>query len=143
MVDGFESLRQDHQDASRLFAEYEASGDGSLVRELCAGLARHAEIEEEVFYPTLRSILAEGAELADDCLNEHAAMQSLIAHIEQSPPEDLTQPIEELRALFDHHVQVEEGEILPKMREAGISPDALGLYLETARQEASARHPLT
>ena len=54
-------LRADHQHVSALFAQYEetrsTAREQELVRQICQELTLHAQIEEEIFYPSLKRAL--------------------------------------------------------------------------------------
>ena len=78
-------LRADHKKVSELFEQYEkarsADKKATIVAEICTELTVHAQIEEEIFYPTVKAALKD-KELVPEALVEHASLKSLIAEVE-------------------------------------------------------------
>ena len=116
-------LRDEHQQVKKLFRDGEKAADDAqalqpIVEEACAALTRHAEIEEEFFYPALRSADDEG--LIAEAFVEHNSAKQLIADLESMAFDD-----ERYRATFkvlgeyvEHHIEEEENEIFPLARRA-------------------------
>jgi hypothetical protein len=91
------------------------------VRTLIEELRLHAAMEEQVFYPAVQEALGDqGDELVEESLREHAEAKETLEELEALEPisgtfhDRVTALIEEVR----HHVDEEEQEILPKLREA-------------------------
>ncbi len=73
-------LKRDHDDAKKLFDEFEAT-DSSAARERIVAraveaLKIHAVLEEEIFYPAVRAHV--GAEIMDEADEEHHVAKVLI-----------------------------------------------------------------
>lgn len=142
--DAIRLLTADHREVKALFQEYqqlvdhEGSSDekAEVAQEICAMLAVHAQIEEEIFYPAARDGIKE-ADLIDEATVEHASAKELIAQIEASTPdEDLYDAkVKVLGEYIDHHVKEEEGEIFPQARRAKLDLKTLGAEL-AARKTA-------
>jgi hemerythrin superfamily protein len=119
-------LAKDHKAVDRMFQRYEASDDGDgeradLLQAICAALSAHARLEEELFYPALRTALREdGDELLDEAHVEHATIKALVEDLEGAAPgEDMVDAkVKVLSEYVKHHVQEEEDEIFPKARKA-------------------------
>ena len=119
-------LKDDHQRAKksfRRFGKLDARRDADecrqLVEQTCAELKVHTALEEELFYPALRSLLKE-ADLIDEAEVEHATAKQLIARLEGMQPDD-----EKYSAIFtvlgeyvNHHIKEEETEMFPKVGRA-------------------------
>lgn len=113
-------LRSDHGNVENLFQQFEAAADGAyaekrrIVDHVITQLARHAQVEEQVFYPALRGF-ADLAPKVLESLEEHHAAKLALAELEKLPAEaerfdaKTTVMIESVR----HHVREEEGEIFP------------------------------
>src|SRR5690606_15640410 len=88
-----------------------------LAKEICIQLTVHAQIEEEIFYPALRSALRE-TDLLDEAEVEHQIAKDLIAQIEamEDPEEIRDAKVKVLDEYIDHHVKEERNEIFPKAR---------------------------
>jgi hypothetical protein len=60
-MNALQVLKQDHDKVRKLFAEYDAAGDGAPVRkqeiaeQVFRELQIHSRIEEEIFYPALNA----------------------------------------------------------------------------------------
>ena len=71
-------LRADHKVVSDLFAEYETtrvvSKKRQIVSRICAELSVHAQVEEEIFYPAVKTALKD-KELVPEATVEHATLK--------------------------------------------------------------------
>ena len=122
-------LDADHRNVKKMFKEYEtlteskARGASQKKRELanqiCLELSVHAQIEEEIFYPALRSAIKD-MDLLNEAEVEHGTAKELIAQIEGGDVEDemFDAKVTVLGEYIDHHVKEERGEIFPKARAA-------------------------
>jgi len=132
-------LKKDHDDAKRLFEEFEGS-DSSAARERIVAqafeaLKIHAVLEEEIFYPAVRSHV--GAEIMDEADEEHHVAKVLIAELDRR-----TADAGHRRAKFvvlaesvRHHIREEEREMLPKAKELPIDFEALGNRMLARKSE--------
>ncbi|KQU71522.1 MULTISPECIES: hemerythrin domain-containing protein [unclassified Rhizobacter] len=143
-TDAIELLEQDHQEVKDLFDQYDelADNEGSeadkqaIALQICTMLTVHATIEEELFYPAARDALKED-DLVDEAVVEHASAKDLIAQIEgMEPGDDLYDAkVKVLGELIDHHVEEEEGEMFPKVRNAGLDLQVLGLAMASRKDD--------
>ena len=138
MADGFEILTEDHREVERLFDTYRHDPEESIAHDICARLNVHTRVEEAALYPALRRYVDGGDDLADVAEQENAAAKSIIARIDGSPPEQLFDLMTELRREVEHHVESEESELFPEMRESGVDADVLGAEIAGARRVAEA-----
>jgi hypothetical protein len=138
---------------ARLFAEFDAlKGEGSdeakstLVARICRELIVHTGIEEEIFYPAVRTAI-EDDELMDEALVEHAGAKVLIAQLQTADPDDdlYDARVTVLGEQISHHVDEEEGSLFPQAKASGIDLVSLGAALLTRKTEllANPRSPLT
>lgn len=111
-------IRMDHSHVTALFhkltPDTTASVREATVRDICTALEIHAQLEEEIFYPALRSVGADMAEL-DKSVPEHDEMRRLIARVRSLDGEPFAQA-EAVGALMRavlHHVADEETVLLP------------------------------
>lgn len=148
-VDAISLLRQDHRVIDALFKKFEGTSfralktKDTLVRKITTALLTHATIEEEVFYPFVRSL---GDKLNDDileALEEHHIVKSTLAELQDMAPSDerfaakVTVLIENVR----HHVKEEEHDVFPAVLKAA-PPGALADLvpaLDDARTHAPSR----
>lgn len=150
-MDAVTLLEQDHRTVEGLFRRYESlDGDDEartqIVREVIRELSIHAAIEEQIFYPAVRDVLAGGDSMTDEALHEHQEAKEALAELdrmEASDPE-FDQRVRELIADVRHHVREEETEMLPQL-EAAVPRsrlEELGERMESAKATAPTRpHP--
>ena len=100
MPDPIAMLEQDHRRVEQLFEQYADGQDPLIAQQICTELTVHAELEE--------------AE------REHDEVKQLIAQSEQKGYDAPSVPelILKIEEGVSHHVEEEESEIFPKMRQA-------------------------
>ncbi len=141
-TDALELLRADHDKVKALFGAFESikgkhdedRRKAELVDEICYELTMHSMLEEEIFYPMLRSTIDD--ELLDEADIEHAGARALIGQLEIMAPGDdhFDATVTVLGEEVEHHIEKEESELFEAARSAGIDLDELGEQL-AARQE--------
>jgi len=109
-------IRMDHTHALMTFHRYHIDTSPSrkraIVETLSIALTIHAAIEEEIFYPAMRSI---DPDLVDKSIPEHADMKRLIDELHQMRPEDRAYDaaVMDLMREVIRHVADEETKMLP------------------------------
>jgi len=125
-VDAITLLKDDHKTVEGLFKRYEGAGErayatkrklaDSIIRELSV----HAAIEEQLFYPTVRSRVEDEKDDVLEALEEHHIVKWTLAELEDMEPKDerfdakMTVLMEGVR----HHMKEEEQEMFPRVRKA-------------------------
>ena len=151
-MDAITLLRDDHKTVERLFKRFEKAGDRAhvekrqIVDRIIEELSVHAAIEEQVFYPVARATVPATEDIALESLEEHHIVKWVLAELADLDPSDerfdakVTVLIENVR----HHVEEEEGEFFPKVRNV-LNRKALadlGAALADAKKSAPTRpHP--
>ena len=119
------ALIKDHRTVTKLFSQLEkttarsARRRAELFRELDESLSFHAEFEEAHVYPLLEG-RKKSKPLALEALEEHVQVKRLLAEMRDLTPTDehweakLTVLTENVR----HHVEEEEGETFPQLKQA-------------------------
>ncbi len=143
-LDAIELLKNDHQEVDALFKRYQELAESqaddedkrSLAEQICTALTVHATIEEEIFYPAAGDVIDE-TELLNEADVEHQSVKDLIAKIQGSEPDDVLYDaqVKVLGEYVRHHVQEEENELFPRVEEADLDLDALGVELATRQEE--------
>lgn len=154
-MDAITLLKQDHKTVKGLFRKYEKLGDGAftskreVVDQIIEELAVHAVIEEQVFYPAVKGISDDLKDHVLESLEEHHVVKWLLDELVSLDPEHerfhpkVTVLIENVR----HHIDEEESEFFPEVREAlgrkvlGEIGDALEKAKETAPTRPHPRAP--
>jgi hemerythrin superfamily protein len=143
--DVIDLLSEDHRKVEELFEDYESSKDESdddrkaeLVAMIALELTMHATVEEEIFYPAAREALEEeDSDMLDEAEVEHSTLKMLLADLADMQPSDALYDakVKVLSEYVKHHVQEEEGEIFPSVRESEIDLAALGEEVASRKQE--------
>ena len=124
-TDAIVLLKNDHKDIRKLFRDFQKAGDqafvekGKLVKRMIELLTVHTYIENEVIYPRVRELLPE---LEDDVLEsyeEHHVADVLVVELSAMKPQDerFTAKTTVLIENVDHHIEEEEKDWFPKVRE--------------------------
>lgn len=148
--DAVDLLVDDHMAVDAIFKKYDklmeanapAAQRQTLASEVCRMLKVHTQIEEEIFYPTVRSAGVEG-DLLDEAEVEHASAKDLIKQIESMNPGDdlFDAKVKVLGEYIAHHVVEEHKEMFPKCRRLKMDLMRLREQLETRKQELEAKMP--
>ncbi|AYF77015.1 hemerythrin domain-containing protein [Nocardia yunnanensis] len=124
-TDAIVLLREDHKEIRKLFREFQNAGDdahatkGRLVDKIIEALTVHTYIENECMYPEVRKLVPD---LEDDILEsyeEHHVADVLVMELATMKPEDerFTAKATVLIESVDHHIDEEEDNWFPKVRE--------------------------
>ena len=148
-TDAIVLLKNDHKEIRKLFTQFEKAGEnahatkGKLVDRMIELLTQHTYIENEVMYPRVRALLPE---LEDDVLEsyeEHHVADVLVVELAAMKPdaERFTAKTTVLIENVRHHIEEEEQEWFPKVRE-GLGRSVLqdiGAEMIKARKKAPKR----
>ena len=124
-MNAIDLLEEDHRKVKKMLAEGEETTERAEVTrsDLYATLRRemetHERIEEEIFYPALqvhpkaRDIVLEGFE-------EHHVVDEIMGELGETDVTDETwaAKFKVMKESMEHHIEEEEGELLPKARQA-------------------------
>jgi hypothetical protein len=138
-------LRADHKLVAELFNEYEKARSTTkkkdLVTQICTELTVHAQVEEEIFYPAVKSALKD-KELIPEATVEHATLKELIAQVEGMQPdgEMFDAKIKVMSEYVKHHVKEEQNQIFPKAKAADMDLITLGAQITERKEELLAEH---
>jgi hemerythrin-like domain-containing protein len=144
-MDALKLLKTDHDKVKRLLAELETTTErGIKTREelfatIKGELTIHEVIEEEIFYPELKShprakdIVLEGYE-------EHNVVDTLMRELEETPVDDETwgAKAKVMQENIEHHIEEEEGDMFKAARQVFDEQelDDLGTRMERRKQTA-------
>ena len=118
--DAIAMLKADHQKVRDLFRHYETTTNPDTQRQIaqqvCTALARHAQLEETLFYPAFHAVTDdEGQLLVAEAVAAHQAIQELMEDL-RGP--DLDVEVFEARVLglkdtVEAHIAAEENALFP------------------------------
>ncbi|MBV9844683.1 MAG: hemerythrin domain-containing protein [Kutzneria sp.] len=146
-----EVIVSDHREVEEAFQELESrSGTPehrrALADHVIAELVRHSVAEEMYMYPAARTALPDGDEIADHEIAEHAKAEEDMKQLEGLEPTDprFDDLVGKLVSDVRHHIEEEEGELLPRLA-ASCSAEQLhdlGAKVVRAKKMAPTRpHP--
>ena len=138
-------LKADHKKVKGLFREYESAGDRAYQRKRSIAdrvfreLEVHSKLEEEIFYPAVREKTdEEGKELVLEGIEEHHVVENLIAELRGRDPEheEFDAKFKVLTENVEHHIEEEEGEMLPNAQKVLRKElDRLGSEMEQRKKQ--------
>ena len=142
-------LKQDHQEIRRVFREFEQAGEdaaarkGKLVDQMIELLTAHTYIENEVMYPRVRELLPDVEDDVLESYEEHHVADVLVMELSTMKPDDerFTAKTMVLIENVEHHIEEEENDWFPKVRE-GLGRKVLqdlGAQMLEARKGAPKR----
>ena len=139
-------LKNDHKAVKKLFRQFENAGEnatvakGETVRAIIEMLTVHTYLENEIMYPQVRKLLPEVEDDVLESYEEHHVADVLVVELAAMKPDSerftakTTVLIENVR----HHIEEEEQEWFPKVRE-GLGRkqlQELGAEMVKAREKA-------
>jgi hemerythrin-like domain-containing protein len=143
-LDAIALLTDEHEEIRQLFERYanlvdEVAGDTerqALAEHIGTLLTVHTTLEEEIFYPAARDAI-DDEELLNEAQVEHNSASDLIEQLDGMDPSDelFDATVTVLGEYVEHHVQKEEGELFPALRNSDLDMQALGEELSERRQE--------
>jgi hemerythrin-like domain-containing protein len=144
-------LIEDHQQISRLFADYERMAQAAapaaerefLAAQICQALLVHMDVEERLFYPAVARQVRDDL-LLDEALVEHQSARQLIAQIRamrgHQPLFDAKLKV--LGEYIEHHIDEEESGLFPTARRR-LDIQALGVQMHALKQRLLAQFAAT
>jgi hemerythrin superfamily protein len=130
MPDVTSIIENDHREVERLFAAYSdattSEEKDELVNQIRLALAPHAAAEEILVYPAVRSAVDDGHDQARHAIDEHQEIKRLLSEVDKMSGggAERDRTIQELQQAVEHHVEEEEGSVLPSLR-SGMDADRL------------------
>lgn len=143
-LDGITLILNDHRNVEELFTEYQSASDSQeklrLVAKMIEELTTHAAIEEQVLYPLIAGRLEGGEDLKSHAVEEHQEAREVLAELERLPVTDSSfdDKVGALVSEVRHHVEEEEHELLPQLREALTANELADLGGRLREAKASA-----
>ena len=148
-MDALSLLTADHNRVRGLFARFQAAEeekDTATMLELAAKivveLEVHTTIEEEIFYPEVKTASEEIKDIVDEGVEEHHVAKTLIEEIKGLTPEDdaWAAKMKVLIESVEHHAEEEEQEMFPEVRKAldKASLEDMGVRLEARKAQLGA-----
>ena len=124
-MDAIALLTGDHNQVRGLFKRYKTADEGNdsalaqkLAGKIFEALEVHSTIEEEIFYPAIKSASEEVGEVVAEGFQEHAVVKTLMTEIKAGKPgsEEWVAKMKVLIENVEHHAEEEEKEMFPPLR---------------------------
>ena len=125
-TDAIVLLKEDHKEIKKVFREFQNAGDeatarkGQLVERIIELLTVHTYVENEVMYPEVRRLVPDLEDDIDESYEEHHVADVLVMELVGLKPEAerFDAKVTVLIENVEHHIEEEEQEWFPKVREA-------------------------
>jgi hemerythrin superfamily protein len=119
-------LIDQHHEVAEMFAQLEKM-DGTtddkaqrLAEQVVTSLVKHSVAEEVYLYPTVRTVLPRGDDIAEHEISEHDEAEQTMKRLEALTPEqpEFWPTVRTLISEIRHHVAEEENSLFPQLRAA-------------------------
>ncbi|MBA2308012.1 MAG: hemerythrin domain-containing protein [Pseudonocardiales bacterium] len=151
-MDGLDLLIADHNRFRGIFTRFQEAKDnedvdemGELADKLAFELKVHTDLEEKIFYPAVRKLDEEIAEVVDEGLQEHHVGDVLVEEASTLQPgeDEWVAKITVLIESVEHHIDEEEEELFPQVRTKSDAETRAewGARMEAMKAEQGAPKP--
>jgi hemerythrin superfamily protein len=114
-------LKTDHATVKRLFVEFGRTTNRAerrreqLLDRIATELEIHTAIEEEIFYPAVKDVSAQGERFVSEAQKEHKEVDGLVAEAQgmKMTSDEVATKVKEIRDAVVHHAGEEEREMFP------------------------------
>ena len=136
-------LKEDHKKVKALFAEYEEADSrrkADIAKTTIQELEIHADLEERLIYPAIRQEI-DADDLMSEAIEEHHLVHVLIAELKKlkSGDEKFHAKFTVLGELVKHHIEEEEGEMLPEAEKSDIDWEELTAQVTKRKEQLRAK----
>ena len=143
-MNALELLKQDHQKVAELFEQAEQTENEKqkqkLFHRIKTELEIHTQIEENIFYPALEQ-QEELKSLVLEAYEEHRQVKTLLREISAlvDGSEKFDAKLKVMKENVEHHVEEEETEMFPRVKQFMSTPELeqMGLEMEQAKKKQS------
>jgi hemerythrin superfamily protein len=127
-MNAMDLLKEDHDQVKEMFDRFRDLGledraeKQRLFTRIAEALEIHAELEERIFYPAVRSVKSEDAmEITLEAFEEHKIVETLLRQIRSLARGDARKDakMKVLMESVEHHIEEEEDEIFGEAADLG------------------------
>jgi hypothetical protein len=140
MASATQMIRRDHKKVEGLFEKFDQAKKAEAKKKICEQVIEelevHAKLEEEIFYPAVRKHIGE-EDMLDEAKQEHQEAKQIMARLKSidADEDEFEETFSELVDAIKHHVEEEEGEMLPKADESEMDLDGYGEEMAQRKKE--------
>jgi hemerythrin superfamily protein len=150
-MDVLDLIKRDHAEVKSLFDQFQALGQGNeaqrggVAEKILEQLPAHDHSEEKAVYSPTRERVDDDADRAKvaEAFEEHEAAGKLVKELKSLSPSDknFTAKMNELIAAVRKHIEDEEGNVHPLVRECfdDAEREKMGKQFEEGKQRELAR----
>lgn len=137
-----ELLKHDHRVVETLFSKFEdsegAADKRKLIKTIIDELTVHAKVEEKVVYPVLDKV---EHEMAGEAIQEHHVVKFLLRELKNTTriTDEIEAKVKVLKEIVQHHVQEEEGEMLPQLEKSNADLNKMAEDIKAMKKQLKAR----
>jgi hemerythrin superfamily protein len=145
-LNALDLIKSDHDRIKKMFAQALNTDDpaarSELLQRIRAELIAHERMEEDIFYPALRSASDKAKDIVLEGYEEHHVIDLILDEMFEVP-EDTEQWHAKLKVLhenLEHHIEEEEEEMFARAKKSmsAATLDELGQKMAQSKQAASA-----
>jgi hemerythrin-like domain-containing protein len=152
MPDVFDVLSEDHNEVKQLLARLEEERPGAgagksklanrkeKATKLITDESKHEAVEEMFFWPAVRDKLPDGEKLARHAMGQENEAKEVLAKLDtlEADSPEFEKLLTEFTAAAREHIEFEETQVWPKMREALSKQEAteIGKQLKDGKKTA-------
>jgi hemerythrin superfamily protein len=126
MPSGIDLILADHRTVDSLFAQFDATLDGSVIGIVIDKLHAHDDAEHAALYPLAGAVLGD-VELIERAAAAHSMVKKQIDVITTLEGAPLVDAFRALRAIVEEHVADEEANLLPQLAQRATPQQLEGL----------------
>ena len=133
-------IKRDHKKVEGLFDKFNNAKTPDAKKKVCEQVIQelevHTKLEEEIFYPAVRKHIGE-EDMLEEAKQEHQEAKQIIAELKKGgmDDEEFESKFAELVEGVQHHVQEEEGEMLPKVEQSEMDLQEYGDEMTQRKSE--------
>lgn len=148
-MDALDLLKEQHDEVDQLFKKFEKLEEGSAAEKrqlfimIADRLSAHATIEEQYFYPSIKT--EETEDKLREAVEEHLGVKRFIADLldMEASDEQFSAKMKVLQENVEHHVEEEEDELFKMVRKVLNKEQrfALGVQMKAEFDELMKAEP--
>ena len=153
-MDALKLLKEDHDRVDDMFKKYERMKEGderkqALLQQILEEVRVHAQVEEELFYPALRTLFEESEKdkevgLIEEADVEHETVKWLMEQLESGDQSDEGTTDARVKVMGEyirHHVEEEEGQIFKAAKRVDLDLEELGRQMDARKRQLMGEDP--
>jgi hemerythrin superfamily protein len=135
MANGIDLILADHVRVNLLFAQFEETGDATIVGQIVDALGAHDQAEHAALYPLAGELLAD-TRMIERYAAAHSLIKKTVDHLMGLEGQPLLDAVAMLRQAVTDHVADEESKLLPALAKAATPSqlDGLAARIELVKQ---------